>query len=90
MDQGSRPRRYFSCSTLNGRLYLPHVGTEIIYRTAEDVDAIFNPSRDRLIDTVEDLDEVLRASATRPLPFGMLFLAGGLEEEARRRSKVRP
>ena len=86
MDQET-PRRYFSCSTLNGRLYVHHVGAAMIYRTAQDVHAICNSSRDRLIHSAEDLDEILRASATKPLPFGMLFLAEGLEEEARRRSK---
>lgn len=83
------PRRYFSCSTLNGRLYVHHVGAAIIYRTTEEVDQIFNPSRDRLIHTLEELDAILTASATRPLPFGLLYVAEGLEEEARRRS-VRP
>ena len=43
---------------------------------------MLNPSRDRLIHTIAELDEVLRASATRPLPFGLLFLAEGLEDES--------
>lgn len=81
------PRRYFSCSTLNGRLYVHHVGAAIIYRTAEEVHEVLNSSRDKLIHSVEDLDRVLRASASQPLPFGMLFLAEGLEEEASQRSK---
>lgn len=61
----------------------------ISYQTPDEVEAMFNPSRDRRIHSVEELDEVLRESATRPLPFGMLYVAAGLEDEARRRTVAR-
>lgn len=94
MDQESRPRRYFGCSALNGRLYLDHIvaidgSLSLIYWTPEEVDKILDPGRgDHLIHSVRDMDETLHLSTDQPVR--MLFLAAGLEDEARRRSRLRP
>lgn len=91
MDHGSRPRRYFSCSALNGRLYLSHVsaidGSILLsYWTPEDVAQVLDPGKgDRRIHSVEDLEETLQISTDRPLR--MLFVAEELEDEARRRKQ---
>lgn len=80
--------RYFTCSAQNGRLYLHYIASALSYHTPEDVERTFNPHRDRRIHSVDELDQILRESSTRALPFGMLYLAEGLEEEARRRKPM--
>jgi hypothetical protein len=78
--------RYFSCSAMNGKLYLHYIAGALSYHTPEEVDKRFNSSRDdRRIRSIEELDQILKESVTRPLPFGLLYLAEGLEEEAQRR-----
>lgn len=80
--------RYFSCTAMNGKLYLHYVAGARSYHTPEEVEKKFNSARHyRRVHTVEELDEILRESATRPLPFGMVYLAEGLEDEARRRNR---
>jgi hypothetical protein len=83
------PRRYLSCSTLNGRLYLSYVmaldGTaQVSYWTREDALKVFESERgDRLIHSVADLDAAVQLSLQHPLR--MVFVAEALEEEVRRR-----
>lgn len=72
---------------MNGRLYVHYVSAALTYHTSEEVETIFNASRDRRIHSIEDLDGVLRESATRPLPLGMVYVAEGLEDEARHRAR---
>ena len=87
------PRRYLSCSTLNGRLYLSYIMTfdgtpQLSYWTREDALKAFESERgDRLIHSVADLDAALQVSLQRPLR--MVFVAEGLEDEVRRRTKRR-
>jgi hypothetical protein len=90
MDHGSRPPRYFSCSTLNGRLYLHHFGADIIYRTAEDVDAIFNPAGTGSFTPSRTWTRSCALPPHGRSPFGMLFLAEGLEDEARDQPSSNP
>ncbi len=66
-----------------------YVASALSYHTPEEVEATFNALRDRCIHSVEVLDEILRESVGRPPPFGMLFVAEGLENEAQRRSLKR-
>jgi hypothetical protein len=87
------PRRYLSCSTLNGRLYLSYVmapdgTTQLSYWTREDALKVFESERgDRLIHSVAGLDAALHESQTQPLR--MVSVTEGLEDEVRRRTKRR-
>ena len=68
MRQPDAPRRYLSCSTLNGRLYLSYVtardgGTELSYWTYEGAHKVFEPERgDSLVHCVADLDPAIDLS----------------------------
>lgn len=87
---GIRMARYFTCTVMNGNLYLHYVAGALSYHTPEDVDKQFNSARDdRRIHCVEELDEILRESTSRPLPFGMLYVAEELEDEAKSRISPR-
>lgn len=81
------PMRYFSCTVEIGHVYVHYIeGVGISYHTLEEVGRLFNELRDRRVDTVEELDELLRESIGRPLPFGMIYVAEGLEDETRWRA----
>jgi hypothetical protein len=80
--------RYFSATAQGGQLYVSVFNGAPIYRTAEDVGSMFNEHRDRCVHSVEELDEVLWESIERLLPLGIVYLAEGLEEEARRRASA--
>lgn len=93
MDPDSQRSRYFTCSVDNGRLYVHEIAgpggtSHTSYCSREEMDTMFNPSKDRIIHSLEDLEEVLRVSTTLPLPLGMIFVVEELEVEARRRSRT--
>lgn len=91
MSHEETPKRYLSCTALNGWLYLSHIqGTDGKLRlscwTGEDVYKVLDPGRgDRLVHSVTDLEETLYLSTKQEVR--MVFVAEGLEEEARRRRK---
>ena len=90
-DPTEAPRRYFGCSALNGWLYLDRIlaidgSLSLIYWTPEEMNKILDPGRgDHLVHSVEDLEETLHLSTRQPVR--MVFVAEGLEGEARRRRK---
>lgn len=81
--------RYFSATAQGGHLYVSVFNGAPIYRTAEDVGSMFNEHRDRCVHSVEELDEILRESVGRLLPFGTIYLVEGFEEEALKRGPKR-
>ncbi len=73
--------RYVFATAMGGRLFFSSMGAH----SAAEVALIFNPNTgDRMIHTTEELAAALRKSAEKPLPMLWLWIAGGVEEEARR------
>ncbi len=73
--------RYVFATAMGGRLFVSTVGAH----SAAEVALIFNPNtQDRMIHTAEELAGALRASAEKPLPMLWLWIAEGVEKEARR------
>lgn len=77
--------RYFSATAQGGHLYLSVFNGALIYRTADEIAAMFNSTQDRWVQSVVELDAILQESIGRLLPLGSLYLAEGLEDEARKR-----
>jgi hypothetical protein len=85
--------RYLSCTLTNGRIQISHIGTlgaaVPSYWSREHVAAQMDDKLDRAIHTLSELDAAQAESLSRYVPLRMVFVADNLEEEVRRRSKIR-
>ncbi len=83
--------RFFSATAFCGRLYVqgvpergPWDASQLVYWTEEQIDLVFNPlTGDRKVRAFAELERALEDSRLGP-PALKVWIAEGLEEEARR------